>query len=326
MKNVVELLKTKNTTKIIIVSEIRLVLPDIDNRKAIDIGKIASQQLLNTQTPWGEWGEGFWVRPDRAKVIERTDLSYKQSDLSFKPNGYRTLGALRLLRLYNYNNHSERFTLAWKWITSQLEGPSIQTYFFSLSEEGTDEMGRIDSIDKVDDIRHTAQALILNNEFDQYKTLLYNGIEYILKSQDNLTGGWPATKGAPIQIISTIFCIESLWRLEKEDFEDSINLKDRTITKNELIREIDQGIIFGRHWLRKVINTKEDISPNNMAALLHNLGDMLLESGDSDLVDFLINDYFTRDRIEKLEYNDVIRVLYGWSIVNKWNKRSLSYM
>ena len=164
-------------------------------KKAFSIINDSFESFLNFQTPWGEWEQGFLEYEDRLKTIERLGSE------AHKPNMSRTLRALEIInKFYKFNKKNSNLydfkkNLAMNWIKSQFEKGS---FFKSWIEIGRDFDGGSPHFYKINDIRHTIQALIsiwdckrdelFTHKYYEAVTYLFDYINYnnkYLKGHDN---------------------------------------------------------------------------------------------------------------------------------------------
>ena len=119
------------------------------------------QSLLDFQTPWGEWGESGHNYEERFKRIGREALLSQHKKLA-KPNMFRTLRGIEMIRWLAAGRFDHRIDKALGWVEKQMNDGWFETWI-----EGpigpTSEQPK--EIVKVPDVRHTAQAVLANIKF-----------------------------------------------------------------------------------------------------------------------------------------------------------------
>lgn len=205
---------------------------DAFRKNAADVMKSAFQIVLNFQTPWGEWGPGFYRNPEYLSDIERkghVELGkIKDIDFPIKYGMSRTLRAMELLdKVNDERKYEPRIDLALSWIDERFNSKSwFRSYQLSIAED----KDGIKKMPIVDDSRHTVQAFIA---FLLFKKNSFFSLEYkesiatIIK-QGIKKGLFFTSKGENEPDFATsMWSIELMYRLLK------IKLPSTYITKKQ---------------------------------------------------------------------------------------------
>lgn len=284
--------------------------PIEDIEKVTEVCITSCQQLLHTQTPWGEWGKGHAVRLDRDAAIDRLSLRFAET-LVAKPNVYRTLGAIQVLRTFHKNKFKNRSDLAWGWISSHLDGPRFRPWNVSPGDDGDDELGSLRAIDKVDDIRHTAQALLFKLHHTNSLFLLPQGLEFLLDNQDEKLGAWPQTPGGRPDIRATAYSAEFLLSFPFRKFEDSILTSTKKLQKQELQSRVRESSLRAINWIneRAAEGKQEDIQ--RMSHALYRLAPLLRKERLTHVAGTIIRGVLRPEFADKLSYVNLTRYVCG---------------
>jgi hypothetical protein len=181
-------------------------------RTDIDRIRTLLQRTLNFQMPTGEWGSDNVSLKDRYLRVNRED-SANDNYLSLfrKPNVYRTLTACEILRDYCQHHFDGRIRAASEWFTANLANGWFAEWDVVGSGINPD-MSEIPHVEKLDDIRHTAQAVLQQLKFGtRYTDQTVLGLEAILAIQaDN--GLWPKRIGSrEFELFGTACCADALY-------------------------------------------------------------------------------------------------------------------
>lgn len=193
-------------------------------KKLIEIGIVCFQQLLNFQTPWGEWGESGHDHAERLKRVGR-ERSLLQINKLPKPNMFRTLLGIETLTNITKNRFQSRIDLAFQWIEQQFKGG----WFLAWMEGATAPSSDVPKvIRKIPDVRHTAQAAYVTIKYRGLTYEIVNAIENLLSNQ-LAVGGWSddlTTKEAGL--FTTVYTTELLYTLS-QSHEQLLNFGRRDI-------------------------------------------------------------------------------------------------
>ena len=170
------------------------------------------QKILDYQMPTGEWGYYSGPLKDRYLRVKRDDYTrHEYLALFRKPNGYRTLTAMEVLREYCGAIFNNRIQRAVQWIKASLSsGCFLEWEVFGTGP--LPDRPDMPHVEKTPDIRHTAQALISLLKFDRHPgSELAKGIYNVL-NQQSPTGMWPRKVGAnDVEIFRSVCCADLLF-------------------------------------------------------------------------------------------------------------------
>jgi hypothetical protein len=177
-----------------------------------NITLFALQKLIDYQMPTGEWGYYDINFKNRYLRVSRKDyLSDARLRLFRKPNVYRTLTAMEVLKSYCGNKFNSRIQRAVGWLKRSLSSG----WFIEWDEFSTGpfpDRRDLSHIEKAPDIRHTAQALLGLLKFDRNPgPELPKGLYNILNHQFEY-GMWPRKPGFNgVEIFRSVCCADLLF-------------------------------------------------------------------------------------------------------------------
>ncbi|MDH5185729.1 MAG: hypothetical protein OEZ20_03850 [candidate division WOR-3 bacterium] len=172
-----------------------------------DLARSALQKILDYQMPTGEWGYYSKSLKDRYLRVRREEYARSEFLSRFrKPNGYRTLTAMEVLKSYCGSMFNSRIGKAVTWFKQNLSSG----WFIEWDVFGTGpypDRSNIPQVEKAPDIRHTAQALLALLKFDRNPGPgLLEGLYNILKTQFE-NGMWPRKPNFNrIEIFRSVCC------------------------------------------------------------------------------------------------------------------------
>lgn len=177
-----------------------------------NLAKSALQKILDYQMPTGEWGYYSVSLKDRYLRVKREEYTRPEFlSLCRKPNGYRTLTAMEVLKDYGGNMFNSRIRKAVIWLKQNLSSGWFVEWDAFVSGPRPD---RIDMphVEKAPDIRHTAQALLGLLKFDRNPgSELPEGLCNILTCQFE-NGMWPRKPDFNhIEIFRSVCCADLLF-------------------------------------------------------------------------------------------------------------------
>jgi hypothetical protein len=177
------------------------------------IAKLALQKMLDYQMPTGEWGYHSVSFEDRYKRVGQGEYARPQYlSLFRKPNAYRTLTAMEILRDYCGRMFDSRIHKAVAWFKQNLSSGWFSEWDISVACPIPDRPD-IPYIEKTPDIRHTAQALLGLLKFDRNPgPELPKGLCNILDHQFE-NGMWPRKPGLDrgVEILRSVCCADLLF-------------------------------------------------------------------------------------------------------------------
>jgi len=283
------------------------------NDKVATVCVTAFQQLLHTQTPWGEWGKGYTVRADRGRAIDREGMEESEKWVP-KPNMYRTLAAAQILRELHGDRYDHRIGRAWNWITKcHLDKGCFYTWYpgqnFELEVEGMS----LKTLNYEVDLRHTAEALVFALQFrnlDDTAEHLLPGLHLLLDNQQN--GAWGEKVGLrKVQPIATTYAVEFLLRLPLNKLLDLSELSAKDA--NTLKQRVDASTSAGVAWLiRQAQDKTRDLKDRiqKMAHTLYRLGPVMGGAGQP-LGQAVVDTTLLPGNADHLSYQDLVRFAVG---------------
>jgi len=177
-----------------------------------DLARMALQKLLDYQMPTGEWGYYDVDFESRYLRVKREDyISDVRMTLFRKPNVYRTITAMEILRDYGGVTFNSRKQRACRWLKQNLSsGWFVEWDAFSTGP--FPDRSDIPHVEKAPDVRHTAQALLGLLKFDRNPgPELSKGLYNILNNQFE-NGMWPRKPGFNhVEIFRSVCCADLLF-------------------------------------------------------------------------------------------------------------------
>jgi hypothetical protein len=200
------------------------------------------QWVLDFQTPWGEWGDSGYNYEERLRRIQRQHVLSHRGMLA-KPNMFRTLLGLETISWLAEDRFRSRRDLAFKWIDQQVN----EGWFWAWVAEGTtiDPDHSYKEIHKAEDIRHTAQAALVDIKFRTLKVTTIKTLENLLGCQTE--GGWPESlsmRKSP-KLISTVYVAELLYAISHERFQKQLT----QLGRDDLNSKVQAALNRARGWL-----------------------------------------------------------------------------
>lgn len=179
-----------------------------------ELGKLALQKLLDYQMPTGEWGYFSTEFADRYERVGETYWARTEYlPLIRKPNGYRTVTGMEMLRDYCGSAFNSRIRRAVGWLKRNLSSGWFMGWdaFVTGSDPYRDDRPHLE---KAPDVRHTAQALLGLLKFDRNPgDELVRGLRNILNSQLE-NGMWPRKPGSNhVEIFRSVCCADLLFHV-----------------------------------------------------------------------------------------------------------------
>ncbi len=178
------------------------------------LAKLALQKILDYQMPTGEWGYYSLSLEDRYQRVKRQEYTRPEYLRRFrKPNVYRTVTAMEVLRDYCGSMCNSRARKAITWLKQNL----YSGWFIEWDSFGSGpfpDRADIPHVEKAPDIRHTAQALLGVLKFDRYPGReLVKGLYNILNHQFE-NGMWPRKPGFNhVEIFRSVCCADLLFHV-----------------------------------------------------------------------------------------------------------------
>jgi hypothetical protein len=156
-----------------------------------EIVKISLQKILDYQMPTGEWGYYSRFQKDRYLRVKRENYTRPEYISLFrKPNGYRTLTAMEILKDYFGNMYNSRITKGISWFKSNLTSGWFVEWDSFASGPFPDRTD-FPYVEKSADVRHTSQALLALLKYDKNPgPELIKGLYNIIGCQYE-NGMWP---------------------------------------------------------------------------------------------------------------------------------------
>ena len=283
------------------------------NDKVATVCVTAFQQLLHTQTPWGEWGKGHTVRPDREKAIGRPGLEESEKWVP-KPNMYRTLAAAQILRELHGDRYDHRIGRAWNWISkSHLHKGCFSTWYPGQGVEREINGPSLKAINYEPDLRHTAEALVFALQFrnlDDTAEHLLPGLHLLLDNQYDCA--WGEKLGLKkVQSIATTYAVEFLLRLPLNKLLDLSELSAKDA--NTLKQRVSSSTSAGVAWLiRQAQDKTRDLKDRiqKMSHTLYRLGPLMGGAGQP-LGQAVVDTTLLPGNADHLSYQDLVRFAVG---------------
>jgi hypothetical protein len=240
------------------------------------ITKTALQKILDYQMPTGEWGSYKVSLADRYLRVNREEYSRPEFlSLFRKPNGYRTLSAMEVLRQYCGNQYNTRIKRAVNWFKSNLDSGWFVEWDAFASGAFPD-CPNMPHVEKAPDIRHTAQALLALLKFDRNPgPELSKGLNNILSHQDS-NGMWPRKPGSSsTEILGIVCCVDLLFHAYDHRFRKKLTglgMQEKFFVKVRLA--LDRACA----WLVKCAEQNDGlwVDEYQTAMVLERLGNWLL--------------------------------------------------
>lgn len=175
--------------------------------------------------PTGEWGYFNVSLKDRYLRVKREEYTRSEFlSLFRKPNGYRTLTGMELLKEYSSNLFNHRINRAIYWIKQNLSSGWFLEWDAFVSGRFPDRSDTLPHVEKAPDVRHTAQALLGLLKYDKHpgpelSKGLYNILNHQLES-----GMWPRKPDFNhVEIFRSVCCADLLFHALDNKFKKKLS-------------------------------------------------------------------------------------------------------